>query len=159
MDKIRYVKLEQEDGTYSNAIPLSVNAEYVKTEDGESIEDKLNKKPYYFDTVADMKASTDLKEENVVITLGYYEINDGGGAEYKIRTKLDTDIDDGFKIIIDNLVAELIIKDNTVNIKQLGARSQNSNNQKYDIKSFLLAYMNYLDTISYRIKLYIPSGV
>ena len=44
----------------------------------------VDKKPYYFDTVADMKAYQGLKAGDMVITLGYYNANDGGGAEYRI---------------------------------------------------------------------------
>lgn len=44
----------------------------------------LDKKPYYFNTVADMKAYQGLKVGDMAITLGYYEANDGGAAEYQI---------------------------------------------------------------------------
>lgn len=72
----------------------------------------LNKKISFFDTVSEMKASTKLKDGMTVITLGYYSVNDGGGATYKIRQKTDVDIDDGGSVhIIGNLVAELIVKD------------------------------------------------
>lgn len=38
----------------------------------------------YFDTVEDMKNAS-LQDGDVVTTLGFYEINDGGGATYKIK--------------------------------------------------------------------------
>ena len=44
----------------------------------------VDKKPYYFNTVADMKAYQELKVGDMAITLGYYTANDGGGAEYRI---------------------------------------------------------------------------
>ena len=72
----------------------------------------LSQKPYYFNTVADMKAY-DLGAGSVAITLGYSEVNDKGGAIYKIRAKEETDtIDEGFIISINsNTVAELILED------------------------------------------------
>lgn len=50
----------------------------------------------YFNTVEDMKSAT-LKEGDVVQTLGFREINDGGGAIYKI-VYAPTDLDDGMLI-------------------------------------------------------------
>ena len=51
---------------------------------GKELNDKLNKKPYYYNTVADMKADIKLKAGDMVVTLGYYKPNDGGAAEYRI---------------------------------------------------------------------------
>lgn len=78
IDKLKYIKLELEDGSYSDPIPVSAEAEYIDTSDGESVEDKLNKKPYYFNNVASMKTNNKLKNGDLVTTLGYYEVNDGG---------------------------------------------------------------------------------
>ena len=46
--------------------------------------ESVKKKPYYFNTVADMKVATYLKNGDMAVTLGYHSINDGGGAEYLI---------------------------------------------------------------------------
>ena len=46
----------------------------------------IEQKPYYFDTVADMKTYQGLKVGDMAITLGYYEANDGGNATYIINT-------------------------------------------------------------------------
>lgn len=83
----------------------------------------VNKKPYYFDTVADMKAYQGLKEGDMAITLGYYEANDGGKALYKIRNTTNEDVIDNSFIIEmndDTLIAELIIDD--LYIEQLGTK-------------------------------------
>lgn len=84
---------------------------------------------FKFNTVSAMKqAYTDEKigEGAIVETIGYYQVNDGGGATYKVRTKTDSDdIDDGSIIAIGNtLVAELII-DSNVNVKEFGAYGDN----------------------------------
>lgn len=63
-------KLDQmaEDGTLEE-----IMASYIQT-----------KVAWTFDTVADMKASTNLINGSYARTLGYHAINDGGGAIYKV---------------------------------------------------------------------------
>ena len=59
-----------------------------------------------FDTVADMKASTNLIDGSYAQTLGFHTINDGGGAIYKITnsgTANEMDV-----IAIDDLYANLV---------------------------------------------------
>ena len=160
-DLIKKIKIKKQDGTFTDYIPIGAEASNVSTEDGLSVENKLKKKPYYFDTVVDMKAAKYLKNGDMVITSGYYYINDGGAGKYKIREKTETDVsDNGFIYEISgSLVAELIIENNTVNIRSLGARSQDKENNKYDIKPYIDIYLAFLDTIPNRVKLYIPAGV
>ena len=74
-----------------------------------------------FDTVADMKKATNLINGSFSKTLGYYSVNDGGSATYKIRLKTN-DVPNEYDLISlynENLVAEYI-EDEIVNIKQLG---------------------------------------
>ena len=52
----------------------------------------VDKKPYYFDTVADMKAYQELKVGDMAVTLGYYSVNDGGGCIYKITDTAPTSL-------------------------------------------------------------------
>jgi parallel beta-helix repeat protein len=154
MDKLKYIKLEQQDGSYSTPIPLSVDAEHIDMEDGETLVNKLNKKPYYYNTVADMKADIKLKAGDMAITLGYYSKNDDGGAEYIIRTKTQSDIDDGgsIHVIMSSLVAELIIK-NEINIKQFGAKGDDFTDDTISIQNAInLSSKN-------KIKLVIPFGI
>lgn len=129
----------------------------------EIIADYLNSQAVFgYDTVNNMKQATNLINGSYAKTLGYYEKNDGGSATYKIRNITNDDVvDDMFLIAMNNqsLVAELIIENNTVNIKQLGARSQKIDGTKYDIKNYLQGYINKLDTIPNKIRLYIPSGI
>lgn len=65
---------------------------------------------FTFDTVNDMKNSTKLSTNCKVRTFGYFELNDGGGADYLIREKTAEDEETGNIIFINNtsLVAELI---------------------------------------------------
>ena len=43
MDKLKYIKLEQEDGTYSDSIPLAVDSDHVDV-GGKTLTEELNKK-------------------------------------------------------------------------------------------------------------------
>lgn len=77
-------------------------------------------------------------DENIKVqTLGYYSINDGGGATYIIRNTTPS----GYYETLDNgKFAELIIKNNTINIKQIGAKCNNiDDDSSILIKSLLLA--------------------
>ena len=123
-DIIKKIKIKKQDGTFTDYIPIGAEAENINV-DGESVKAKLNKMPYYYNNVADMKADESLKVGDMAITLGYYEVNDGGGAEYKIREITNEDIVDEMTIIAlyDNtLIAELIIED-ILYIEQLGAKN------------------------------------
>lgn len=83
-----------------------------------------------FDTVADMKSASNLVDGSTCKTLGFYEINDGGGAFYKIKTvDNQDDVDEMFTIALNNtsLVAELIF-DRILNIDCLGAKDYNVDN-------------------------------
>lgn len=145
---------------YFNKVKNIENELEIYKNDYENFVSLYNSKPYYFENIAALKKSK-LKENDVVITLGYYEINDGGGALYIIRTKTENDVEDEGLIhfLSDNLVAELIIENNTINIKQLGARSQDTSNNKYDIKPYLEKYKTILNNLNNKVKLYIPSGI
>ena len=122
-DLIKKIKIKKQDGTFTDYIPIGAEASNVSTEDGMSVEHKLKKKPYYFDNVADMKAATYLKNGDMAVTLGYYEINDGGGAKYYI---IDTPDETKYQEKVNDLYAELIIKDNTINVKQVGIKNDNT---------------------------------
>lgn len=105
---VKKMKIMQQDGTFTDYIPLGAEAENINV-DGESVKTKLGKKPYYYDTVADMKADTKLKAGDMAATLGYYSVNDGGRAEYKIVNAISqTDCQEELN---NNLFATLIVND------------------------------------------------
>lgn len=112
---------------------LSEHPEATTTvQDGSINEDKFTnalrkKKANYYISVEKMKEDVSLIVDTVCVTLGYYEPNDGGGATYRVREKITTDVDDGGSIHIlanDNFVAEMIVENRTVNVKQFGARCE-----------------------------------
>lgn len=67
-----------------------------------------------YDSVADMKADDTLKDGMYAQTVGYYSVNDGGGATYKIT---DTASETDYQEELDSgLYATLIVKE-AINIK------------------------------------------
>lgn len=90
-----------------------------------------------YNTVADMKAAENLVNGSTAKTLGFYSLNDKGGASYKIRNIINTDIVDEMTIISlydENLIAELIIED-TMNVNQFGASENQANNSSFISKA------------------------
>lgn len=122
-DRIKKIKIKQADGTYSDYIPIGADAKNIDFQhNGTNVESTLKKKPYYYENIEKMKLDDSLQPGDMAITLGYYEANDGGGATYKIRTKLDEDIEDNGTIhsLSDTLVAQLVV-DNFVTPEMFGA--------------------------------------
>lgn len=78
----------------------------------------------YYNSVETMKADRKLKAGMTACTLGYYSPNDGGGGTYIIRAKADGDVDDGGSLheLVSGLVAELVVENGTINVKQFGAK-------------------------------------
>lgn len=142
-DLIKKIKIKKQDGTFTDYIPIGAEAKNVDTTDGESVQLKLNKKPYYYNSVADMKADTKLKAGDMAVTLGYYEANDGGAAQYKIRILTNNDVVDNgsiLKIANNDLVAELITLNDTINVKQFGAKG----NEITDDHQAIINALNYI---------------
>lgn len=104
-----------------------------------------------FKTIDELKSRTNLVDGNIVKTIGYHTPNDGGGSTYLIRTRLETDIEDlgSIHFIGDSLVAELIIENNEVNVKQFGAKGD-------EITDDTVPFTNLLNS---NIKnIYVPNG-
>lgn len=104
-----------------------------------------------FDTVADMKDATNLISGSYARTLGYYELNDGGGATYKItdtesETDHQEDLDSGLK-------ATLLNENEFINVKQYGAKGDNVSD---DTQSFINVINRANETNK---NIYIPNGM
>ena len=125
-DLIKKIKIKKQDGTFTDYIPIGAEAQNVSTSDGDSVQLKLNKKPYYYDTVADMKADTKLKTGDMAITLGYYSVNDSGAGKYKIVNSSSS----YYETLDNSLKAELIINKN-MNPKMFGAVGNNTDDLIY----------------------------
>ena len=139
MDRIKTVKIKNPDGSVSEeTYTISVDAKNVDMDNGKELQEtigtinvdmdgniaeqlnilknneiKLNKKPYYYNTVADMRADLGLKVGDMAITLGYYEMNDGGNQEYFITNIKEND---EYQEEIDNGLYGNLIKKNKNNM-------------------------------------------
>lgn len=98
---------------------------------------------WVFDTVADMKSATNLVNGSYARTLGFYSLNDGGGAFYKIT---NTGTANELNIIaVDSLYANLV---DGKNVRQFGAKGDGITD---DTTALQLALDNCKD-------LFIPNG-
>lgn len=114
----------------------------------EIVADYLNSKAVFgYDTIADMKLATNLIDGSYAKTLGFHQLNDGGGCIYKIREIQNTDVvDEKTKIALNDptLIAVLILDSNIINIKQFGAYCDNI----HDDSDALEACFNYANTLA-----------
>lgn len=101
----------------------------------------------FYDTVADMTSDTTITSGNIVKTLGYYAINDGGAGLYLVRNKTVADIvDNGSLIAIGStLVAELI--ETEIKLEQFGCVGDGTTN---DTTQFT-ACINYAKAKDYKV--------
>lgn len=105
------------------------------TLNGYKVKDK--KAIRYYDTVADMKADTTLKNGMHVKTKGYYSANDGGCAEYHITNT--SSLTEYQETLNNNLYATLIIN-KVINVKQLGAYGDSTHDDTSYIESAITKY-------------------
>lgn len=84
----------------------------------EIVADYLNSKAVFgFNTVADMKASTNLIDGSYAKTLGYFAINDGGGATYQIS---ETQPVSGYYETLNNGLYATLLLEEKMNLTQFG---------------------------------------
>ena len=104
----------------------NANMEVVDARNGfNTLKHVINKKTYYFNNVAEMKACTQLKIGDFVQTLGYYKKNDGGSGKYVITNNSLSDDGGSVHELENELRAELLIDD--LYVEQLGAKGDGVN--------------------------------
>lgn len=111
---------------------------------------------FTYNTVAEMKASTNLVSGSFVKTNGYYSYNDGGEAYYKVRNVTNDDvIDEKFIIALadEYLVAELQYN-NVLNYLQLGGKIDDNT---FDATNLIQDMIDVLSTKTTG-KIYLPKG-
>ena len=86
-----------------------------------------------FDSVAEMQSATNLIDGSYARTLGYYNVNDGGGALYHIS---ESEPSGYYETLTSGLYAEIVIED-TMNIKQFGAKGDGTTDDKNAIQNAL----------------------
>lgn len=92
-----------------------------------------------YNTVAEMKAADNLVDGSFAETYGFYAKGDMGGAKYKIRAVTNTDTVDEITLIAladESLVAELMLEE-TMNVRQFGAKGDGETNDTSSIQSAL----------------------
>ena len=116
---------------------------------GRVIKSSLDTKASFCNTITDLKNSN-FKNGDIVKTLGYYNINDGGDGYYIVRIKEESDIEDNGLIhfLNNNLVAELMVIDKEINILQFGAKNDKSRDIGLLVNNLLSKYKS----------VYIPKG-
>lgn len=105
----------------------------------------------FYTTVAELRAATDLVNDTIVHTAGYYTVNDGGGATYYIRNKVITDVETYDKLVIGDFVAELLYH-SKIDILQLGAKPDNSTDVSDIIEYALTKAIVYIPAGTYRVE-------
>lgn len=123
MDEIRVRELPQKGSAISLTDLIIVEDEDgTKTVEASQFK-SLVQQSLFFDTVEDMKSAT-LNEGDIIRTLGYRSVGDGGGAYYAI-TYEPTAVEDGIYVhylhTSDTLRAKYIRTENDINISQAGA--------------------------------------
>ena len=106
--------------TYSDVVDNLTSTETQKplsANQGKTLKTLIDKKPYYYNNVSGMIADTTLQDGDMVITSGYYSVNDGGSSLYKITSTQPTKY---YETLTNGLYAELIIENRTINFKQFG---------------------------------------
>ena len=107
---------------------------------GYDVKDKKAVRVY--DNVETMKEDYSIRAGQIVQTLGYYEPNDGGSAEYIIT---DTSSLTDYQEELENtLYATLIVENNTINVKQLGAYGDGVHDDLIPLKTAVDNYNNVL---------------
>lgn len=128
------------DTTYGPATDTEIGL--VKPGDGLEVatDGTLSVIDHVFDTVADMKASTDLEDGDYARTLGYYTLNDVGGAYYKISS---TTLSGYYETLTSGLYAELVVED-TMNVKQFGAKGDGVEDDSSSVETAIANCSNLL---------------
>lgn len=102
---------QKEDGTLFGTVQERLNDN----------DKKLLEKVTYIDSVTTLKSTNKFKENDVVVTLGYYDSNDGGGGTFIIKSASLTP-DDGSVIALTNGKQAHLIPTGFVNYRQFGAK-------------------------------------
>lgn len=85
----------------------------------------VNTSRIYNTTIEMLEDYQNIVKNQKIKTLGYYEINDGGGAEYFITDTIQEN--SHYETLENNLYANLILND-VINVKQFGAKGDGETN-------------------------------
>lgn len=112
----------------------------------------------YINNVESMKNDDTLIAGDVIKTLGYYEVCDGGSGLYVITNECPDEVADGIEYIAlqNELFARLMIEENTIKVKQMGVKENESikNAVDYCTAKGLNLYLNGSKFITEHFELY-----
>lgn len=134
------------ESTATNKV-LSANQGKILGDAVDTLDIDIKKKAYFFNTVAEMKAAN-LQVGDYVCTLGYYTVNDGGAAEYKIVENINSN---EYQEELENSLYASIILKNKVSPEMFGAYGDGIHDDtiawnkavsmKRDVKAFEKTYL------------------
>lgn len=138
------------NGNLPNPLPVNIkgkNGDMVQEEEINMIKEKIEKNVYHYSNISELKKAN-LKIGNVCETLGYYHIEDGGGATYYIS---DNFSGIGYQKLNNGLYANLIVgKNKKINVLKLGVKRNVEINQSDVVNKIL--------NNDPKLILYFPSG-
>lgn len=105
---------------------------------------------FTYNTVDEMLSATNLINGTFTKTNGFYELEDGGGAYYKIRQVTSDDTIDNihlFALVNNNLLVAELMKSDSINILQLGAYNNDSTKTNENTIIIQYAMDNYKEVI------------
>ncbi len=100
------------------------NNKVLSAKQGKVLGDKLNKKPYYYNNIENMKMAN-LNIGDFVFVSGYYESNDNGQGKYII---VENDINNEYCIKLNNNKYAKLIIENSIKPEQLGIKHNEETN-------------------------------
>lgn len=112
----------------------------IVTLNGYKIKDEKAIRSY--ETIAQMKADTKLKEGYHVKTKGYYEVNDGGHGEYVIVDDDTLVEDNGYIHILNNDLRAKLIINNYVTPEQFGCYGDEEHDDTINFQNMLNKVLN-----------------
>ena len=142
------------DNYFENNFPALVNSTLDEMAEDGTLENLLNDTAHLtksYDTYTDMIADSEHFTNGLRLkTLGYYTINDGGGADYYVSNEMNNNVYQ--EELSNSLYLNLIIKNNNLNLKTIGLKEDE--NDQSSIFNKAIDFVNQ----NIRINIIVPKG-